>query len=82
MKFYHGTNSHALELMKVEGVLWGKPGSTYRYTYLSPDRTIAKRFGAGVLLEVEYEPKGNKGKALKVVHTVAPRAGAWVETRG
>jgi hypothetical protein len=75
VKFYHGTSRLALQEMQKEGVLWGK-GRSYRsrvrftllpferYTYLSPDPNIARRFGAGVLLEVEYEPKGNVGRKL------------------
>ena len=63
MKFYHGTSRLALQEMQKEGVLWGK-GRSYRYTYLSPDPNIARRFGTGVLLEVEYEPKGNVGRKL------------------
>jgi hypothetical protein len=45
--------------MKAEGVLWGI-GNSYRYTYLTPNRDIARSFGSGVLLEVDYEPKGNR----------------------
>lgn len=68
MIFYHGTNRRTLELMRQEGALWGRPTKDgYRYTYLSPDRIIARRFGSGVLLQVEYEPKGNKGKVLEEI---------------
>jgi hypothetical protein len=66
VKFYHGTNKHAFQEMVKEGVLWGK-GRSYRYTYLSPDPNIARRFGDGVLLEVDYEPKGNQGYSIEEI---------------
>ena len=69
MIFYHGTSEEKWKLIQEEGVLWGyniyedengKPYKSYRYTYLTPDIDVAKRFG-NVLLEVEYEPVGVDG---------------------
>lgn len=54
--WYHGTTPENWELIKTEGVLWGI-GNSYRYTYLTPDLEIAKKYGS-VVLEVEYQPKG------------------------
>lgn len=55
MKFYHGTSEENWEAIKKEGVLFGKHES-YRYTYLTPNRETAERYG-DVVLEVEYEPR-------------------------
>ena len=66
MKFFHGTTEANWEKIQKEGVLWGgdswhktngKEG--YRYTYLTPDIKVARMFG-NVMLEVEYEPVGNR----------------------
>lgn len=65
MKFYHGTSFKNWGKIKTEGVLWGYrihngiPTLDYRYTYLTPDIEIAKKYGNNeILLEVEYNPVG------------------------
>jgi len=69
MIFYHGTTKKKWRLIKKEGVLWGYnihknlDGTTYkgyRYTYLTPDITIASDYG-DMMLEVEYDPVGVDG---------------------
>ena len=64
MKFYHGTTEDNWNKIKEEGILYGgytfhktngKEG--YRYTYLTPDIEMAKKYG-NILLEVEYNPIG------------------------
>lgn len=59
--FYHGTTQKRWAQILSEGVLWGKHGwdgeGNYRYTYLTPDREVAERFGPVVLM-VEYSPVG------------------------
>lgn len=57
MKFYHGTTKEIWELIKEEGVLWGK--HSYRYTYLTPEIEIAKAYG-NVILEIDYDPVGKE----------------------
>lgn len=64
MIFYHGTSCENWRKIQEEGVLWGgdtwhKTGGRkgYRYTYLTPEKQVAKKYG-NVLLEIEYEPKG------------------------
>lgn len=64
MKFYHGTSKESWEKIKAEGILFGGDGyhnrndkKAYRYTYLTPDISVAKKYGE-VLLEVEYTPVG------------------------
>lgn len=63
MKFYHGTSIERWDSIKKEGVLWGYrvhngiPTLNYRYTYLSPEISVAEKYG-DVLLEVEYDPHG------------------------
>ena len=73
MTFYHGTTEENWEKIQKEGVLWGyntyldkngKPYRSYRYTYMSPDIDVAKGFGDGVILEVEYEPVGVDGRGI------------------
>ncbi len=72
MKFYHGTTEDKWKLIQEEGVLWGYniyndengvPYKSYRYTYLSPDLEISKKFG-NIVLEVEYEPVGIDGRKI------------------
>ena len=72
MKFYHGTSEENWKLIQEEGILWGyniyknKDGSTYRsyrYTYLTPEIEIAKKYG-NIILEVEYEPIGVDGRGI------------------
>ncbi len=71
MKFYHGTTRERWKLIRKECVLWGgdrwhrtngKEG--YRYTYLTPDIKVALGLRPddkdALILEVEYEPVGNK----------------------
>lgn len=55
MKFYHRTTTDNWIKIQEEGVLWGQ--HSYRYTYLSPF-DVGDSYG-DVLLEVNYEPKGN-----------------------
>lgn len=55
MIFYHRTTEKRWEAIQDEGVLWGKHGSNYRYTYLAPF-DVGESFGT-VLLAVDYEPK-------------------------
>ncbi|KKM95019.1 hypothetical protein LCGC14_1192500 [marine sediment metagenome] len=64
MIFFHGTNKKNWLRIQQEGILWG--GDTwyhtggkkgYRYTYLTPDVEIARKYG-DIVLEVNYEPKG------------------------
>lgn len=64
MIFFHGTDEESWDIIQKEGVLFG--GTTcrktngekgYRYTYLTPDVDVAKKYG-DVLLEVEHEPVG------------------------
>jgi len=69
MKFYHGTTTENWRLIQKEGVLWGgytyhktRGKEGYRYTYLSPDISVAMEYGDGTLLEVDYRPVGNKKK--------------------
>lgn len=72
MIFYHGTSEEKWALIQKEGVLWGynihknPDGSTYRgyrYTYLTPDIEIAKKYG-DVVLEIEYKPVGVNGMGI------------------
>jgi hypothetical protein len=56
MIFYHGTSKENWKKMQKEGILFGT-GENYRYTYLTPEIEIARKFGQ-VVLEVEYEPIG------------------------
>lgn len=58
MIFYHGTTDEIMRLILKEGVLWGKHGwghdsETYRYTYLTPYKHIAQKYG-NVILEIAY----------------------------
>lgn len=66
MKFYHGTTQDKWDSIQKEGVLWGYNEHTnenglkyrgYRYTYLTPEMDVAKKYG-DVVLEVEYMPVG------------------------
>lgn len=59
---YHGTTEKKWKLIQEEGVLWGYEmyGETmrYRYTYLTPDVKVARRYGPVVLevdLDIEFE---------------------------
>jgi len=72
MIFYHGTSEDKWALIQKEGVLWGynihkNPDGTtyrgYRYTYLTSEIGIAKKYG-NVILEVEYEPVGVDGRGI------------------
>ena len=69
MTFYHGTSEERWALIQKDGYLWGyrvhngEPTLGYRYTYLTPDIDIAKKYG-DVMLEVEYEPVGINGEAI------------------
>lgn len=72
MIFYHGTSKENWDKIQKEGVLWGynmykdengKEYMGYRYTYLTPEIEIAKKYG-NVLLEVEYEPVGVDGRGI------------------
>ncbi len=72
MIFYHGTSEEKWALIQKEGVLWGyniykNPDGTtyrgYRYTYLTPEIEIAKKYG-DVILEIEYEPVGVDGRGI------------------
>jgi len=64
MIFYHGTSEDKWALIQKEGVLWGYSSyRNYRYTYLTPDIGIAKKYG-NVILEVEYEPVGVDGRGI------------------
>lgn len=72
MIFYHGTSEENWKLIQQEGILWGKHGwdgksESYRYTYLTPNIEVAKNFSSGVLLEVEYTPKGNIGMPIELI---------------
>ena len=58
MKWYHGTNKKAWELIKKEKMLFGFDRFKHdaqRKTYLATDIEEAKCYG-DVLLEVEYNP--------------------------
>jgi hypothetical protein len=58
MKWYHGTNKKAWELIKKERLLFGFDRFKHdspRKTYLAADMQEAKCYG-DVLLEVEYNP--------------------------
>lgn len=58
MKWYHGTNRKAWELIKKEGILFGVDRFKHdapKKTYLATDIEEAKCYG-DVLLEVEYNP--------------------------
>lgn len=59
MTFYHGTSKENWEKIQDEGILFGV-GQSYRYTYLSPNIEIAKKFG-DIILEIEYKPVGIDG---------------------
>ena len=58
MKFYHGTTIDKWKQIQFEGILFGEHKS-YRYTYLTPDIEMAKKYG-DVLLEVDYIPGSKK----------------------
>ena len=58
MKFYHGTTSEKWKQIQSEGILFGI-GESYRYTYLTPDIEMAKKYGDTVI-EVEYTPGSRK----------------------
>ena len=59
MKFYHRTTEENWKKIQKEGFLWGIPSanSSYRYTYLSSE-DFGNSYGS-ILLEVNYEPKGD-----------------------
>lgn len=72
MIFYHGTSEEHWEKIQKEGVLWGynthkdengRSHKGYRYTYLTPDLEVAKKF-SDVVLEIEYEPVGIDGREI------------------
>lgn len=72
MKFYHGTSAEKWKVIQEEGVLWGynihtnpdgTPYKSYRYTYLTPEISVAEKYG-DVILEVEYEPVGVDGRGM------------------
>ena len=56
MTFYHGTSKHNWQLIQKQGILFGK-GMSYRYTYLTPDITVASNYG-DVILQIQYDPVG------------------------
>lgn len=71
-KFYHGTTSEKWHKILNEGFLWGyntyknDDGTTYnsyRYTYLTPNKEVAMKYG-DVLLEIEYDPVGVNDKGI------------------
>ncbi len=68
MKFYHGTSQENWEKIQAEGVLWGVRNAPSRCTYLAIKPEQAERFGAGVLLEVEYEPDNYRKDEVGNVH--------------
>lgn len=72
MIFYHGTNEEAWGLIQKEGILWGtlypsEKNNTHRYTYLTPSKEIALKFSDGVVLEVEYSPKGSANISTELI---------------
>lgn len=56
--WWHGTTEEAWTAIRAEGVLWGR--ASYRYTYLTPHRSVAEEYGV-VLLRVRYQPVGVDG---------------------
>jgi hypothetical protein len=62
MIFYHGTSKKNWDKIRDEGILFGI-GNSYRYTYLTPDFDIAKKYGS-VVLQVKYEPIGIDGNMI------------------
>jgi len=65
MIFYHGTNKENWEIIKKEGILFGRRISPItgkevsRCTYLAVDKEEAKCYG-DIVLQVEYDPNKNK----------------------
>lgn len=53
--FYHGTTEEKWQKIQDEGCLFGV-GLSYRYTYLSEERSVAEAYAKPVLLEVTYVP--------------------------
>lgn len=69
MKFYHGTSEESWVKIQEEGVLWGvRKFAASRCTYLAAKPEHAIIYGAGVLLEVEYEPDNNRKDEIGNVH--------------
>jgi hypothetical protein len=63
--FYHGTSESIWNEIQKEGVLFGARShrpkdEQYRYTYLTPDIEVARKYGP-VILEIYYKPTGLYG---------------------
>lgn len=59
MIFYHGTSTENWQMIKQEGLLWGKRDAPSRCTYLAENVNEAAVYG-DVVLEIEYNPTDSK----------------------